>query len=202
MLIQVDIDSTLYDSDALFAIVAKEFDIVWPKKYYKWFGPEEIGTDLQTLKNIFKRAHSREYVMQNTPYEGAVDVLRGIAEDYEEVELAYISDRNEQQGAALKDWLEQEGFLTDANEHVAATADKRHWMREMRPEIVIDDRVRTMIMARYELNSMVVSLEHNHNSNLIGEVDGIYIVPTWKDIDNVLRNIIVREQEEKSLARA
>jgi hypothetical protein len=204
MLIQIDIDSTLYDSGSLFDSIAQEFKIKnWPKdtRTYKWFNPYDIGVDLKDLNSVFRRAHSREHVIQNIPYTDAVEVLRGIAHDFEDVELAYISDRNEQQGTALRDWLEQEGFLSDENEHVAVTKDKRHWMRENRPEIVIDDRVRTMLMARYELGAQVISLEHTHNSNLIGEADGIYIVPTWLDIDDVLRKIIIPEIQNKKLSR-
>jgi len=201
MLIQVDVDSTLYDSDALFAVVAEEYGVRWPRKYSKWFGPEDIGTDLKTLKTIFKKSHSREYVLNNKPYRNAVRVLKGIADDFEDVEIAYVSDRNEQQGAALREWLDQEGFLVDDNQHVAATKDKRHWMRETRPEVVIDDRVRTMLMARYELGAQVISLEHSHNSNLINEAAGIYIVPTWLDIDDVLRNVIIPEIQNKKLSR-
>lgn len=201
MLIQVDVDSTLYDSDALFAVVAKEYGVRWPRKYSKWFGPEDIGTDFKTLKAIFKKSHSREYVLNNRPYPNAVQVLKGIADDFEDIEIAYVSDRNEQQGVALRDWLNQEGFLVDENQHVAATKDKRHWMRETRPEIVIDDRVRTMLMARYELDAQVVSLEHSHNSNLVNEADGIFIVPTWLDIDDTLRNIIIPKIQNKKLSR-
>lgn len=201
MLIQVDVDSTLYASDKLFNQVAKEFGVDWPTKYSHWFSAEEIGTDLQTLKNLFKRAHSREYVLQNKPYPHSVEVLRGIAEDFEEVEIAYVSDRNEQQGKALRDWLDQEGFLTSLDQHVAVTKDKREWMREARPSIVIDDRVRTMLMARYELNSQVVSLQHPYNINLKGEADGIYIVPTWQDIDIILRGKIIPHLRDTALSR-
>jgi hypothetical protein len=201
MLIQIDVDSTLYPSDELFAVVAQDYGVDWPTEYYNWFSAGDIGTDLQTLKNIFKRSHSREYVLKNKPYEDAVEVLKGIADDFEEIEIAYVSDRNEQQGAALREWLDQEGFLVDENQHVAATKDKRHWMREMRPEIVIDDRVRTMLMARYELGAQVVSLQHNHNCNLIGEADGIHIVPTWDDINFVLRNNLIPEIQNKKLSR-
>lgn len=201
MLIQVDIDSTLYDSDKLFNQVAKEFDIDWPRRYHKWFGPEDIGTDLATLKGVFRRAHSREYVLKNKPYPDSASVLRGIVEDFDSIEIAYVSDRNEQQGEALRDWLDQEGFLFDKDQHVAATKDKRHWMREARPEVVIDDRVRTMLMARYELGSYVVSLEHGHNMNLVNEAEGIYIVPDWKAIDKVLREEVIPAIQEKALSR-
>jgi len=202
MLLQIDIDSTLYNSNTLFSIIAKEQGIKnWPENYYKWFNAEDIKLNNNTISNIFRKAHSREYVLKNKPYKNAAKVLKGIADDYEDIELAYISDRNEQQGTALREWLEQEGFLVDENQHVAATKDKRHWMREARPEIVIDDRVRTILMARYELGAQVVSLEHNHNCNLIGEVDGIYIVPDWNEIDNVLRTIVIPEIQNKKLSR-
>jgi hypothetical protein len=203
MLIQVDVDSTLYPFDELCNRVTKEqFGLDWPVSYSHWFGPDEIGTDLDTMKKIFRVCHSREYVLQNTPYPDAVDVLKGIADDFSEVEIAYVSDRNEQQGKALREWLDQEGFLMNPDQHVAATKDKRHWMREKRPEIVIDDRVRTMLMARYELGSYVVSLEHAHNINLKGEAPHIYIEKDWKSIDKVLRDIIIPKVQEQSLSRS
>lgn len=204
MLIQVDVDSTLYDADKLWDTLAPEFNIKWPRKDNRWRAPHEVlhldGTpcSLDDLLKLFRRSHSREYVMQNKPYPHAAEVLKGIAEDFDEVEIAYVSDRNEQQGKVLRDWLEQEGFLTNEDQHVAATKDKRHWMRERRPEIVIDDRVRTMLMARYELGSYVVSLQHNHNVNLKGEADHIYIVKDWKAIDEVLREAVIPKAREKS----
>lgn len=191
MLIQVDVDSTLYASDVLFNQVAKDFGVDWPVRYYTWFKAEEIGTDLETLLSIFKTAHDKPYALTNTPYPDAVDVLRGLAEDYPEAEIAYVSDRNEQLGEVLREWLIQEGFLHDENQYVAATKDKREWMRTAQPDVVIDDRVRTMLMARYELGAQVVSLQHDYNQSLKGEADGIYIVPTWKDIDQVLRATVL-----------
>lgn len=197
MLIQVDVDSTLYDADKLFGDIAEELGIKWPRRDNCWKTPPEIfktdGTPCsrEDLVRIFRKAHSREKVLKNKPYPNAVKVLKGLAEDYSDIEIAYVSDRNEQQGVALREWLEQEGFLTNPDQHVAATKDKRHWMREKRPEILIDDRIRTMLMARYELGSVVVSLQHNHNVNLRGEAEGIYIVDNWKQIDQTLREIVI-----------
>jgi hypothetical protein len=201
MLIQVDVDSTLYDANALFYKVSKQEGVDWPKVYYNWFGPEEIGTDLDTLKRIFRKCHSRELVSQQKPYPNAVEVIQGIVSDFSEVELAYVSDRNEQQTGALRDWLADNGFLPNEDTFVAATADKRHWMREHKPEIVIDDRIRTMMLARYELGSYVISIEHPHNTNLRGELEHIYIVPDWRAIDTVLRETVIPKLQEKSLSR-
>jgi hypothetical protein len=202
MLIQVDVDSTLYDANAIFKKVAlsPEFNVQWPNRYYKWFGPEDIGTDLTTLKAIFRKCHSRDIVKLQKPYPHAAEVLQGIASDFDEVELAYVSDRNEQQTGALRDWLLEHDFLISEDAHVAATKDKRHWMRERKPEVVIDDRVRTMLMARYELGSYVVSLEHPHNMNLVNEAEHIYIVKDWEAIDTVLRETILPKLYEKQLS--
>ena len=205
MLIQVDVDSTLYDADKLFRTLGREAGINWPAKMNHWLPAEAITKDDGTpcvredLVKVFRKAHSREFVSQQKPYPHAVSVLKGIIDDFPEAEVAYVSDRNEQQTGALRDWLDEQGFLGH-DSFVAATKDKRHWMRERKPEIVIDDRVRTMLMARYELGSYVVSLEHNHNINLKGEVEHIYIVPTWKEIDTALREIILPKIQEKSLS--
>lgn len=201
MLIQVDVDNTLYDSDTAFARAAEEYGLKWPKKYDHWFGPEFIGTDLPTLLNVFRRGHSREFVMDNKPYPNAVKVIEGIVRDYPAVEIAYVSDRHPQAQSALKDWLSEQGFLHGEDAHVQAGRDKRDWMRERRPEVVIDDRVRTMLMARFELNSQVVSLQHEYNINLLGEEKGIHIVKDWKAIDTVLREEILPSLQGEALTR-
>lgn len=199
MLIQVDVDSTLYDADKLFGDLAEQVGIKWPRRDNGWRSPEEIfkadgsSCTREDLVRVFRKAHSREYVLKNKPYPNAVKVLSGVVEDFPLVEVAYVSDRNEQQGESLRAWLDQEGFLSNPDQHVAATKDKRHWMRERKPEIVIDDRVRTMLMARFELGSKVVSLQHNHNVNLKGEVDGIEIVQDWKEVDTILREKFLPE---------
>lgn len=222
MLIQVDVDSTLYDADKLFGDLAEEAGIKWPRRDNGWKPAHELQKEdgsvctVQDLKKVFRKAHSREYVLQNKPYPHSAKVIQGIVQDYPEIEIAYVSDRNEQQTGALRDWLDDNGFLVhneNWNEYrnttrdsthdtyVAATKDKRHWMREKRPEIVIDDRVRTMLMARYELGSYVVSLQHNHNVNLKGEVEHIYIVKDWRAIDQTLREIIIPKVQERSVTR-
>lgn len=202
MLIQVDVDSTLYDADKLFGDIADELGIQWPRRDNCWKSAEEIfkvdgaTCSREDLVKIFRKAHSREYVAKNKPYPHAVKVLQGIAQDFPEVEIAYVSDRNEQQTGALRDWLADKGFLANPDTFVAATNDKRDWMRENRPEIVIDDRVRTILMARYELGSRVIALQHNHNINLKGEVENVYVVKNWLEIDELLRTLILAVAEQ------
>ncbi len=206
MLIQVDVDSTLYDADKLFAELAEEAGIQWPRRAKYWLPAEKIlkqdGTQCtrDDLVKVFRKAHSHEYVSQQKPYPNAAKVLAGLVDTYDDIEIAYVSDRNEQQTGALRDWLEANGFLHNEDQHVAATKDKRHWMRERKPEIVIDDRVRTMLMARTELNAYVVSLTHPHNINLTGEVEHIWLVDNWTELGDVLNNELIPRVQQKMVS--
>ncbi len=206
ILIQCDVDSTLYDADKLFAQIAEDQGINWVRNAKYWFAPSALTTHVGTtakredLAKIFRKAHSKEFVLKQKPYPWAAQTLARIAEMYDDVEIAYVSDRNEQGTSALREWLEANGFLFNEDQHVATTKDKRHWMRERKPEVVIDDRVRTMLMARYELGSYVLSLQHAHNINLTGEVDHIYIAKDWQEIDMLLHETVLPKIREKSLS--
>lgn len=206
MLIQVDVDSTLYDADKLFSQLAKEAGVKWFDRDNQWRPAEELlmddgsNCDLDTLKKIFRKAHSKEYVMQQKPYKHSAEVLRQISEAHDDVEIAYVSDRNSQQNAALEEWLEANGFLTNPDQIVVATKDKREWMREHRPSIVIDDRVRTILLARYELDAYVLTLEHNHNINLKGEANGVYFAKNWDALGEQLEHLIQKVETEVKVA--
>lgn len=202
MLIQVDVDNTLYDSNVCFKKAAEFYGVNWPLEYDHWFGPDYVDTDLKTLLNVFRRGHSKEFVVENRPYPNSAAVLGGLVDSFEDVEIAYVSDRNEAQSKALSTWLDAHGFLYSADQHVVVSKDKRDWMRRMQPDIVIDDRVRTMIMARTELDAQVVSLEFPYNINLKGEIEGIHIVRDWMAVDDVLREKIIPNVREKSLSRS
>lgn len=208
MLIQVDVDNTLYDSDEAFRLAAIEFGIAWPDRYDPqyacWFKAEDIGTDLTTLLDVFKLAHSRAADSINVPFEGAAEVLGQIADEYEEVEIAYVSDRNEALGEPLRQWLSENGFLHNEAQHIVVSKDKRGWMKENRPDIVIDDRVRTILFSRYEIGAKVISLIYPYNINLKNEADGIYMLPDWKSIGITLNEVVLPELkvDRKELATA
>jgi len=207
LLIQVDVDSTLYDADRLFAELADEAGIKWPRNAKCWLPAELVfkhdGTacNRDDLVKVFRKAHSKEYVSQQKPYPHAAKVLSSLVDTYDDVEIAYVSDRNEQQTGALREWLEASGFIHNEDTFVAATKDKRHWMRERKPEIVIDDRVRTMLMARNELNAYVVSLTHSWNINLKGEVEHIWLVENWNEISEVLTDELIPRVQQKMVSR-
>lgn len=196
MLIQVDVDSTLYDADKLFSKLAKEAGVQWKDRDNQWRPAEELQMDdgtpcnLDILKKVFRKAHSKEYVLQQKPYKHSAEILSRVVETYDDAEIAYVSDRNEQQTAALEEWLEINDFLHTEDQTVVATKDKREWMREHRPRIVIDDRVRTILLARYELDAYALTLEHNHNVNLKGEANGVYFAKDWLGLGEQLEHVI------------
>jgi hypothetical protein len=80
---------------------------------------------------------------------------------------------------------------------VVATMDKKSWLAEKRPSIVIDDRVQTIIYSRYEIGSTVLSLIHNHNRNLCNEIDGVYMCQDWFEIGFKLDEIMERDYGAK-----
>jgi uncharacterized HAD superfamily protein len=202
MLIQVDVDSTLYDADKLFSKLAREAGVKWLDRDNQWRAAEELMMDdgeacnLDILKKVFRKAHSKEYVLTQKPYKNAAEVLGQVSESYDDVEIAYVSDRNSQQTQALEEWLEINGFLHSPDQTVVATKDKREWMREHRPRIVIDDRVRTILLARYELDAYVLTLEHNHNVNLKGEANGVYFGKDWLELGGLLNHLIQKVETE------
>lgn len=198
MLIQVDVDSTLYDADPLFSKVANEQGINWPDRDNGWRKAEEVlfydGTPctVDDLLKVFRKCHSAEMVQYNVPYESSASVLKRISEDHSDVQIAYVSDRNSQQTSALTQWLEDNDFLHTSDQVVVATKDKREWMRANKPSIVIDDRVRTILLARYELGSYVATLTHPHNINLKNEAEGVYFVNNWDEMYPVLEELITK----------
>ena len=182
MLVQIDVDSTLYDANSLFCRIGKEHyneDMVCDQNnWHVW------TQDRDTLVKIFRKAHSAEYVQQQTPYPGAALVIGQIRDKGHKV--AIVTDRHPQARGALVKWLESCDISYD---ELVAGKDKREWMRESKPAVVIDDRVRTMFLA-LTLGARVFSVEHPWNVNLKGEVEGIYIAKDWNEIGNELERII------------
>jgi hypothetical protein len=194
MLIQVDVDSTLYNADSLFSQVAKEhFDVDLSCKNTFWGAYDECASR-DTLIRIFRKAHSKEYVEKQIPYEGASEALKYVEDRGHKI--VYVSDRHPQARSALANWLIMNEFpLTrtntgfDRDEWLIVGMDKRQWMRDNRPSIVIDDRVRTLVMARFELEATSIGLRHPWNENLLNEVEGIYICQDWNEIGRHLERL-------------
>lgn len=195
MIIQIDIDSTLYPADPLFAKVAKECGIDYLENANYWFTYRDVTklngdkVSYQEMRNMYRKAHSVSHVKKQIPYDNAAKVISEIRNTYD-VDIYFVSDRHGQSVGPLREWLMKHKFISFTDNMVVATKDKRHWMRQNKPEIVIDDRVRTILAARYELNCKVIALQQNHNINLKNEAEGIYIEKDWLDIGKTLDKIV------------
>jgi hypothetical protein len=194
MLVAIDVDSTLYDSATLFATVAKEYhDVKLPTDPNYW-GSYDNYAGLDTLLKVFRKSHSHEYVALQEPYTDAPEVCQMVQDKGHDV--YFISDRHPQAASALKSWIVNEGFINpDPNgfhpqDHIIVGKDKREWMRENQPDIVIDDRVRTLLFARFELNAVGIAYEQPWNINLTKEVDGVHILKDWQSIGRKLEEYI------------
>ena len=189
----VDVDSTLYDADALFHRVAIDQGHDWyPKKSYEWFRAEHLDVSQEVMTNLFRKAHSSEYVNERLkPYKGAVKMMKQFHENYSDIfNIFYVSSRHPQMEGTLAKWIAMKDFPLEGEERVIATMDKKSWIKEFRPAIVIDDRVQTIIYSRFEIGATVLSLTHNHNRNLRGEVDGVFMCDDWFEIGSKLDDIM------------
>lgn len=183
-LMMVDVDSTLYDADPLFASLAREQGLPWVARSNYWFQPQDIGVDRQALSNMFRKAHSREVVLDQVPYIGSVRALHDL--DSDGWDIHYVSARHPQTQTALADWIASQGFPQPEN--VLCVMDKKPWIKEQSPLVVVDDRVQTILYARYEANAQVFAIRHSHNTNLTNEVAGIHIHDTWTEIRDGIRH--------------
>ena len=185
MLIQVDVDNTLYSAHTLFAKVAKthyDIDLKTPSNWHEYLEYVE----LDTLRKIFRKSHSRQHVMRQKPYGNSVETLNWLAEKNHQI--IYISDRHGQANQALYDWLKEKNFPIDWSLNkipVVTTKDKRSWMIENNPDVVIDDRPRTLMLAQ-SIGAKAIGLEFPWNRNLRGEIEGIQIFKNWKEIASYL----------------
>lgn len=188
----VDVDSTLYDADALFYKLAQENDDlrgVWTKKSYQWFKAPELGIAQETLTNFFRYCHSREIVSELKPYKGSVEILNQFVDRHSDVKIWYVSSRNPKAEGPLQEWIEAQGYPFSSN--VKAMMGKEPWILKNKPAIVIDDRVKTIIYARFEVGAHVLTLKHNHNINLTSEVDGVWVCDDWYEIGYHLENPVM-----------
>ena len=190
----VDVDDTLYDAGKLFYRMAQAEGIKgYPKFVRRWHRAHEMGVDQKTLTNMFRKCHSHEVVAQQKPFKGAVEVLQKFSESNPDVDIWYVSSRNANAETALRDWLEVKRFPCHQNVYV--NMDKKDWMMMNVPEIVIDDRVQTILYARYTLGSAVLAMSMPHNQNLTNEAPGIDICDDWYEIGYKLSDIMSNLRE-------
>jgi phosphoglycolate phosphatase-like HAD superfamily hydrolase len=191
MLVAIDVDSTLYDSSSLFALVAEEhYGVELPVNATNWHDYYDYAP-VETLVKIFRKAHSKDYVEHNTPYADAAEVCQMIADKGHRI--VFVSDRHPQAETALRNWLIANEFPTrndtDEPKWCVIGKDKRNWLSEVKPDIVIDDRVRTMLFA-HKLGAEVFSVTQPWNVNLKGEVEGIHVCDNWQVLGRKIEEFI------------
>lgn len=192
--IAVDIDDTVYDANTAFDVCAKTYNLNWISSPNYWMKSEELGISQEELRNIFRKAHSAEIIREQEPYDGCVDSLYNIMNVYTNVQYLYISDRHPQQYNTLLGWLEKYNFPftnKDIGECLYTSSDKRKYLDYWKPDIIIDDRIRTVVHCIRNIPNcyMGCMIEHNHNINLKNnEIPEIFVCKTWKDIENDIYN--------------
>jgi hypothetical protein len=190
VLITIDVDSTLYPANDLFVRVAREhFNVDLPSRPRTWHEYNN-HLDFADLSKVFRIAHKESNVSRQVPYEDSVEICQWLADRNHD--LFYISDRHPEARNALFFWLRDYGFIPETEDNISSvitSEDKRAWLSLNKPDIVIDDRVRTLVYARYELNALAVGLKHPWNENLDKEIDGIHLFDNWSQIGEFLDSI-------------
>jgi len=191
-LVMVDADGILCPSHAAFEEEAVRLGFDKPPYNYPmgrdlvhWFNDADVGCTLDELLDLFKAAHER--YMDIEPYEGAVHVLNGLQEDYPDLHVWYVSSRNESTEPTFRQWIAENGFPWPEN--VVAMLSKEPWIEENRPNVVIDDRVRTLVNARLD-GAVGIALRQHHNVNLMRELPDIHIEPDWDSIGARVREAL------------
>lgn len=180
--VAIDIDNTVHESDITMNRVSMELfnsPFRWCKQD-EWYRGGHQHMPMEHALQIFDRMHDRDMIFMTDPYVGSREGLARIANlGYE---IHYYTDRKKSAGQATSDWLAHHGL--PFAENVICCQDKRASLSEARDSLatVVDDRVRTLIFARYELGLPVVfSLRHPYNRNL-SDVPGVLLHDTWTDL--------------------
>lgn len=194
MKIMLDVDSILYDAGPIFVREAKVFGVNWPARHNFWVNRQQLGIDSQTMSMIFDRVHCAECVMPLAPYEGSVEGLQRLTNEFSFLEPWYVSNRNPTYQQVLEDWLEFNEFPYAKN--VYTSYNKLLWIEENEPEIVVDDRVRTLVTSCLLYGARGFSIAHPHNENLKNdEIKGITICENWEELTAQIYDFILEKAE-------
>jgi len=196
----IDIDSTLSSAVPIFKREAKALGIDWPTDRYHWITRQYLGVESRVMSKLFARVHSAENVKTLKPYPGSVEALQRLVERFPELDPWYVSNRNLDTKDVLQDWLEEHEFPYAY--HVYVSHHKLGWIQKERPAIVVDDRVRTMVLARFIYGAQVFSLIQPWNINLsYGELEGIVLRDDWFLLGAEITTFLADAQPPKKLDR-
>ena len=199
MIIAIDLDSTIYPFMSALREVSALRNIKTPLNPNSWHFSDDLknnenkSVSFNEFFELIKESHSEKVMAKYKPFPHSARVVNFLQE---KSKVFFLSDNDSSSHDSILDWLVSHKFLSASKKKsLVITKDKRHWLKENSPEIVIDDRVRTMIFTKYELGAQAIGLQWNYNINLKGEVDGIHICKDWLHIEETCASII--EQYER-----
>lgn len=174
--ILVDIDSTLYDSDPLFAKYLQQLHGVSMGEIERW----DFWRDHMTARDfavlIRDHYHSPAEILAATPYPGAVEA---VGSWYAAGAAIYVaSDRNSRRtGGATRAWLA--AIELPHTELVMRTPfDKVTYALESGIALIIDDKPGTLIQA-VESGLAAATILHAYNRDAVAAHPEIIAAPDW-----------------------
>lgn len=184
MTLMADVDSTLYDANFLFRQVASEhFGFEWYESPDMWLQEHHFDLPEGTFKKLFDLAHSAEKFRDCVPYPDAREVLNRLSVIFD---IEYVSSGNPETQEALIDWLRKHDFPN--SDRTLRTLDKFGWLQQHKPHVVVDDRVKTLLLCAYDLGiKYCYALKQPWNANLSGgEAKNITICDNWLEIERAI----------------
>lgn len=189
--IAVDIDDTLYPFCDLARKIALEEGIrrddkqliaaayaPWPE----WRSPPDL-MGLDKWLEIIALCHDNDMILNQRPYDGAVEVLTELAQHHD---LLYISNRATETKMATRFWLDTNYF--PRGELVVTDQAKKPFVAHC--QYLIDDRPKTIIEFIHDYDwyadnrgtsvgeRRAFSLTKEFNRGLT-DVSRVYLAPTW-----------------------
>jgi hypothetical protein len=184
-IVVVDVDNTIHESDITLNLASMELfnsPFRWCQQG-EWYKGGHDKMPMENALKVFSRIYDRDMIFLTRPYVGAKAGLEAIKNAG--YDIYYYTDRPEKAHENTYDWLVEHG-LPDP-ENLKCCGDKRASLAEIKDSIatVIDDRVRTILYAQYELGiPKVFSITQPYNRNLT-DAPNVFLRETWKELTEV-----------------
>jgi len=184
-IVVVDIDNTIHESDITMNLVSMELfnsPFKWCQQG-EWYKGGHGHMPMENALKVFGRIYDRDMIFLTRPYVGSKAGLEAI--ESAGYEIRYYTDRPEIAHTNTYDWLVEHGLPNP--DGLKCCGDKRAALAEIKDSIatVIDDRVRTMLYAQYELGvPKIFSIKQPYNRNMT-DAPNVFLRETWKELTEV-----------------
>lgn len=184
MRIAIDIDSTLHDYWSVFSRLARErYGVTLPYERQLTYdvSPAQLGPD--QIEELTLESHAPHNVLGATPYEGAVEVVRGWHRRGHYIHVT--SHRTVESYDATATWLERIGLPFD---DLHCSQDKIPRCVELEIDLLIDDSPHNIVRAQ-EHGITVATLLHPWNRALCAERD-VIAADNWRELAERLAPLV------------